>query len=202
MHWPSSIETIQRLPQTEDLNKLSSNEKVKHEYKPEPHNDEIIDILTNYSNNLPYFIITYRSIYLFDWNHKVPINAHIRSNESITKFGYNKSIKLSPNQQTIAILTNLNILLIYTFKLNGSDSELLTIYDKNSKIVQNGYPLSDYVDDSFGYGGINKKFVNNNNTSTSGNNGIVKNLIDSFIGVDDGEVPIYDLGLRLKLKSI
>ena len=199
MHWPSSIETIQRLPQTEDLNKLSSNEKVKHEYKPEPHNDEIIDILTNYSNNLPYFIITYRSIYLFDWNHKVPINAHIRSNESITKFGYNKSIKLSPNQQTIAILTNLNILLIYTFKLNGSDSELLTIYDKNSKIVQNGYPLSDYVDDSFGYGGINKKFVNNNNTSTSGNNGIVKNLIDSFIGVDDGEVPIYDLGLRLKL---
>jgi RAB6A-GEF complex partner protein 1 len=194
MHWPTSIKQTQKLPQTENLREL--NKSSEHTYKLDPHNDEIIDLLTNYSNGLPYAVITYRSIYLFDWTHKVPVNAHIRSDESIETYGSNQTIRLSPNQQTFAVMTSKNIILVYTYKINGSDSELLGVYDSSGKIVQNGYPLIVYREDPLGYGGMDSKYESSYN---GGNQGIVKNILSSFIGTDGNEVPVVDLGLRLKL---
>lgn len=195
MHWPSSIKQIQKLPEVEPLEKLNKS-TTEHTYRPNPHNDEIVDLLANYSNGLPYVILTYRSIYLFDWTHKAPVNAHIRSDESIEKYGSNVSVKLSPNQQAFAIRTSKNVILVYTIKINGSDSELLSVYSKNGSIIQNGYPLTSYQEDSLVYGGIDSKFSHGKNSE---NQGIVKNILSSFIGLDGTEVPIIDLGLRLKL---
>lgn len=191
MHWPTSINQIQTLPEIEPLDDTKD-----HIYKSNPHDDEIIDLLTNYSNGLPYVILTYRSIYLFDWTHKAPVNLHIRSDESIEKFGSNKSIKLSTNQQTFAVKTDKNVILVYTIKFGGSNSELLTVYSKSDHIIQNGFPLTNYKLNSLMYGGINSKFDITNNIE---NQGIVKNLLSSLIGLDGAEVPIVDLGLRLKL---
>lgn len=195
MFWPTSISQFQKLPEVDSLEELAKPDS-GHSYKPNPHDDDIIDILTNYSNGLPYVILTYRSIYLFDWTHKAPVNVHIRSDFSVEKFGSNVSVKLSPTQQTYAVKTDKNVILVYTIKATGSDSELLGVYSRNGTIIQNGYPLTEYEEDPYVYGGVNSKF-----SSKAGEqkNGIVKNLISTFIGIDGNEVPILDLGLRLKL---
>jgi hypothetical protein len=193
MHWPTSIRQIQSLPEVGPLKDLKNPE---HKYNEDPHNDEITDILTNYSNRLPYVILTYRSIYLFDWTHEAPVNVHIRSENSIETYGSNISVKLSPNQQTFAVITDKNVILVYTIKINGSNNELLTVYSKNDTLVQNGFPLTSYKPDSLMYGGLNSKFEIDKNSQ---NQGIVKNLISSLIGIDGLEIPIMDLGLRLKL---
>ncbi|GAV27864.1 hypothetical protein PMKS-001332 [Pichia membranifaciens] len=195
MFWPTSISQFHNLPEVESLEELGKSHP-DHTYKRNPHEDDIVDILTNYSNGLPYVVISYRSIYLFDWTHKAPVNVHIRSDFSVEKFGSNLTVKLSPNQQTYAVLTDKNVILVYTIKATGSDSELLGVYSKSGTIIQNGYPLTDYEDDPYVYGGVNSKF-----SSKAGdqNNGIVKNIISTFIGIDGNEVPIVDLGLRLKL---
>lgn len=194
MFWPTSISQSQKLPEVEPLDKLSKSEE--HTYKENPHDDEILDILANYTNGLPYVVLTYRSIYLFNWTHKVLVNVHIRSDSSIEKFGSNISVRLSPNQQTYAVKTDKNVILVYTIKATGSDSELLEIYSKNGTLIQNGYPSTEYEVNPLVYGGLNSKFSMNSNDQK---NGIVKNIINTFIGVDGNEVPIVDLGLRLKL---
>ncbi|KAG0680397.1 hypothetical protein C6P40_004500 [Pichia californica] len=194
MFWPTSITEVQKLPTVQSLEELSKSEN--HTYKSNPHDDDIIDILSNYSNGLPYVILTYRSIYLFDWTHKAPVNVHIRSNESIEKFGSNISVKLSPNQQTYAIKTDKNVILMYTIKATGSDSELLGIYSNSGTLIQNGYPLTQYETDPYVYGGFNSKFSLKSNDQK---NGIVKNILSTFMGIDGNEIPIVDLGLRLKL---
>lgn len=195
MFWPTSITQNQKLPEVENLQDLAKSDS-EFKYQPNPHNDDILDIQTNYSNGLPYVILTYRSIYLFDWTHKAPVNVHIRSDSSIEKFGSNIAVKLSPNQQTFAVRTDKNVILLYTVKLHGSDSELLGLYSKNGTMIQNGYPLTEYEDNSTGYGGINSKF---SLKAGDQNNGIVKNILSTFIGMGGTEVPIIDLGLRLKL---
>lgn len=194
MHWPSSIKQIQKLTEVEPLDNLKKPNN-SHTYKPDPHDDEIIDLLTNYSNGLPYAILTYRSLYIFDWKHKVLVNVHIRSNESVENYGSNISVKLSPNLQTFAVLTDKNTILVYTVKLK-TDTELFSTFNKEGKLLQNGYPITSYQEDPMIYGGIDSKYINNKDGQGQG---IVKNILSSFIGSDDAEAPVFDFGLRLKL---
>lgn len=190
MHWPTSIKEVQKLPEVD-------SDLIKDEFPVLPHNDEIIDIITSNLPNFPYVLITFRSIYIYDNRHKTCINIHIRSLKSIELYGSNKSIKISPNQQTFAIKTDKNVILIYIIKFKGgSDSEVLNIYSKTGNLIQNGYPITTYIEDDLVFGGIDSKFVQSNNFKNGKN---VINLINSFMSADLNEIPNKDLGLRLKL---
>lgn len=193
MYWPTSISQTQQLPQLKPFEQIP--ECKNHKYDPNPHNDEIITILTNYTNGLPYVILTYRSIYLYDYTHKTAVNIHVRSNDSIDKFGKNKSLRLSPNQQTFAVMTDKNHVLVYTIQLTN-DNEVLAIQANNGDLFQNGFPITRYQEDGIVYGGIDSKYTEGRDLA---NHGIVKNLIGSFMSENDDEVPLKDFSLRLKL---
>ncbi|TID28367.1 hypothetical protein CANINC_002545 [Pichia inconspicua] len=193
MYWPTSISQVQNLPQLKPFEEIP--ECNNHKYDPNPHNDEIITILSNYTNGLPFVILTYRSIYVYDWTHKTPVNIHVRSNDSIDKFGKNESVKLSPNQQTFAVMTDKNHILVYTIQLTN-DNEVLVIQSNNGDIYQNGYPITNYQQDDIVYGGVDSKYTEGRNVA---NQGIVKNFIGSFLNNNDNEVLLKDYSLRLKL---
>ncbi|ODV84957.1 hypothetical protein CANARDRAFT_17998 [[Candida] arabinofermentans NRRL YB-2248] len=186
MFWPEQLAFTQSLPETGDLYKASKLKTSTEEivYEPDPHKDEIIETITN-TGNLPYIVITYRSLYMFDAKTSSPIAAHIRSNNSIEEFGKNIRVKRSPNGKQFAIETSKNILLIFTIKSDLSE-ELLTIFNGEGTIIQNGLPIV-------------SSEVSNGTSNTAGSDNIVKTFINVLLSSNPNEVPVYDFGLRLKL---
>ncbi|KAH3668705.1 hypothetical protein OGAPHI_002459 [Ogataea philodendri] len=182
MFWPNLVVCSQTLPEVEELagGTKTGDPNVAIEYDPTPHLDPVIQTLTN-DLNFPYVVLTYRSIYLFDSRTNSPIAAHIRSNNSLDEYGRNLKIKRSPNGKQFAVETSKNMLLIFTLKSELSD-ELLTIFNTEGKIIQNGLPVIAEV-------------VENANSPEN----LVKTFINVLLSGNNMELPNYDYGLRLKL---
>ncbi|QPG77209.1 hypothetical protein FOA43_004616 [Brettanomyces nanus] len=214
---PSCVSAIHKLPEITDLETLyraSANPSdLSSAYQPSPHEDAIIGSMTvptvtvgETHRKLPYCILTYRSLYLFDSHTGSPISAHVRSDSSVSKYGSNVKVKMSPNGKILAIETSANVVLVYTIRTDLIDDELLTIYNSEGFILQNGFPSpryqekSTYSTSSAGTTGT---------TGTTGTSGInlkadaVNGMMKTFLSVfnDDScqESPVIDYGLRLRM---
>ncbi|GME72541.1 unnamed protein product [Ambrosiozyma monospora] len=224
MFWPISISNQFKLPEVKPLEKSAKPSKANlHNLKyalPQPNEDPIIATTsnsTNPQNNLPYIAITYRGLYLFDCRTDSPLAAHIRSDLSIKSHGENQSVKLSPNGKTIAILTTGNDIMVYTIRV-AKDDELLTIFNKDGRIIQNGLPIlsPDYKDTDFlvSTGSSTRSKGKHARTASSAiagevdgisgsgvfeSEGFVNKFISVLLSDDSKETPNYDIGLRLKL---
>ncbi|KAH3679344.1 hypothetical protein WICMUC_001084 [Wickerhamomyces mucosus] len=111
---------------------IDSNDRILQTY-PLPKN-----------NNNKYLILTESSLILIDAIHNAIITKHERSEESRTKYGHNNSIKIDPAGTIIVVATSSNFLMIYTLNTTESISnnkEVLTVFDKNGKLLQNGYVI-------------------------------------------------------------
>ncbi|KAG7714858.1 hypothetical protein KL949_002502 [Ogataea haglerorum] len=182
MFWPNLVVLCQTLPEVQELaaRPVSKDRSAMITYDPTPHRDPILQVVTNVPN-FPYVVMTYRSLYLFDSRTNAPIGAHIRSNNSLEEFGSNLKIKRSPSGKQFAVETSKNILLIFTLRSELSD-ELLTIFNTEGKVIQNGLPV-----------------LTETANGASGPDNLVKSFINVLLNENQMELPNYDYGLRLKL---
>lgn len=150
-------------------------------FERNPHLDPIIDSCGN-ETALPFTIVTYRSVYLFDSITHAPLSCHIRSNESIREFGENKRIRISNNGKRFAVQTEQNYIFIFTIsnEISKNRDEVLTVFSKDGKILQNGLPI----------------YTNNNKSNIDKS---VKSFFNVLFNSDDNEKPNYDPSFRLKL---
>ncbi|GMG08006.1 unnamed protein product [[Candida] boidinii] len=150
-------------------------------FERDPHLDPIIDSCGN-ETALPFTIVTYRSVYLFDSITHAPLSCHIRSNESIREFGENKRIRISNNGKRFAVQTEQNYIFIFTIsnEISKNRDEVLTVFSKDGKILQNGLPV----------------YTNNNKSNIDKS---VKSFFNVLFSSDDNEKPNYDPSFRLKL---
>lgn len=198
MFWPVSLDTVQRLPETADLEllyKRAHKDGPEVTYEPSPHLDPIIGSVTSpgvktHKSACPYAVLTYRSVYLFDSHSGAPVSAHIRSNDSIAKFGANVKVKVSPNGRNFAVETSGNVVLVYTTRVE-SDEELLTLFDAEGIVLQNGTPIPRYRS------GTNA--LNGTQLSSKDAKGFMQNVLTVLLGKGGVENPVYDHSLRLRL---
>lgn len=214
MLWPSTVNSIQTLPELPDLATLYKTKNTNREasetdqitYQPSPNKDPIIGsastplhretYLDTYHGTLlvlPYVVITYRGLYLFDSRTGCAISSHIRSDNSVEQYGSNVKVRISPNGRVFAIETSRNVMLIYSIRMDLSDEELLTIYNSDGFVLQNGFPLARYREDVMG------RELSGKNVTADVANGIFQTLVKTFKSDSDGESPVIDFGLRLRL---
>ncbi|GME86587.1 unnamed protein product [[Candida] boidinii] len=168
---------------SESLPQVQSNTHANSSltFERDPHLDPIIDSCGN-ETKLPFTIVTYRSVYLFDSITHAPLSCHIRSNESIREFGENKRIRISNNGKRFAVQTEKNYIFIFTIsnEISKNKDEVLTVFSKDGKILQNGLPI----------------YTNNNKSNLDKS---VKSFFNVLFSSDDNEKPNYDPSFRLKL---
>ncbi|OWB74066.1 hypothetical protein B5S31_g3840 [[Candida] boidinii] len=171
------LNTSESLPQVQS-NTLANSSLT---FERDPHLDPIIDSCGN-ETKLPFTIVTYRSVYLFDSITHAPLSCHIRSNESIREFGENKRIRISNNGKRFAVQTEKNYIFIFTIsnEISKNKDEVLTVFSKDGKILQNGLPI----------------YTNNNKSNLDKS---VKSFFNVLFSSDDNEKPNYDPSFRLKL---
>ena len=215
MFWPTELTSVQVLPELPNLKAIFDKKPVKGpenaksiEYQPSPEKDPIIGSVTqpvytesykkHYARSglhLPYAILTYRGLYLYDSRTGSPISAHIRSDNSIAKYGSNVKVRVSPCGRIFAVETSGNVALIYTIRTDLSDHEMLTVFNSDGFVLQNGLPLPRYRvvkhDETYEDSGLNL------DEGTA--NGFVQSLLKAFKPSTENETPVTDFGLRLRL---
>lgn len=215
MFWPTELTSIQVLPELPDLKSIYDRKKPQSqeasesiEYRPSSEKDPIIGSVTqpiytqSYRSHflktglhLPHAILTYRGLYLYDSRTGSPISAHIRSDSSVAKYGSNVKVRVSPCGRVFAVQTSGNVALIYTIRTDLSDHELLTIFNSDGFVLQNGFPLPRYT-----VGRRKEAYEDSGSNMDDGAaNGFVQSLLKAFKPSTENENPVFDFGLRLRL---
>ncbi|KAH3681665.1 hypothetical protein WICPIJ_007391 [Wickerhamomyces pijperi] len=111
-----------------------------------------------------HLVLTETSLIVLDLLKNSVICRHVRDSEaSIEKYGLNESFKIDPRGNIAILQTSKGYLMIYTLSGGSSSStdgnpsgpgadasteEVLTVYDKNGKLIQNGNVI-EYKQDQF-----------------------------------------------------
>lgn len=131
---------------------LSPFNAIRLNCKEEQGGDAIDDALIQtvplpHHHNL-HLVLTSKSLTVLDLVKSSVLCRHIRdSTHSIDKYGVNESVKIDPTGTIALLKTSKNFLLVYTIAADSQD-EVLTVYDKNGKLLQNGNVI-EYKQDQF-----------------------------------------------------
>lgn len=107
---------------------------------------DIISIQTNSERNL-LFILTGRSIHIWNANPQVEIVSHKRSPESIVKAGSNLSAIIKPDSSVIVVLTDYNQLLFYQVQHRVPSSSKLLLNGPMRNLYHDSVSLYNIVTD-------------------------------------------------------